>query len=459
VLLYALMRAIAGTALRWFYRDIQVKGRERIPRDRPLLLVVNHPNALVDALLVVWVVPGRVLLTAKSTIFVNPLASVLLRSLGVLPLFRTSDTARDGERPDPARNRDTFRAVVAALRRGGRVMIFPEGKSHDEPSLAPLKSGAARMALEASESAGAANLAIVPIGLTFERKEAPRTRVFVQIGEPLAMESWRRPEKGAAEALTTEIDTRLRAVTLNYATTDDAARATRIASLVAAVFEDVPEIGIVDRHLGDETAIAHRIDELAKRIAHAGASARVKAEHLVQRLDALQRSAAEQDVLLEDVRISLEPRRAARFVLREGWLLLVGGPFALWGRINHWLPFRAARLLAMRSVESAVDPAMRTLVAGASLVLIAYLFQTLAVGLIWGTAPALIYLVSLPVTADINFYLSDRLRRVMRRARAFLRFQRDPEMRLRLANELSALRADIAEFDRVLRAQTVVAPV
>ncbi|HEY7395530.1 MAG TPA: 1-acyl-sn-glycerol-3-phosphate acyltransferase, partial [Gemmatimonadaceae bacterium] len=167
---YPLMRAVTGTALRWFYRDIQVEGRERIPRDRPLILVVNHPNALVDALLVVWVVPRRVLLTAKSTIFVNPLASVLLRWLGVLPLFRTSDVARRGERPDPSRNRETFRAVVAALRAGGAVMIFPEGKSHDEPSLAPLKSGAARMALEATGSDDAANLAIVPIGLTFERK-------------------------------------------------------------------------------------------------------------------------------------------------------------------------------------------------------------------------------------------------------------------------------------------------
>ena len=63
---YALLRAIAGVALRWYYRDIQVERLERIPRQRPLLLVVNHPNALVDALLVVWIVPRRVLITAKA---------------------------------------------------------------------------------------------------------------------------------------------------------------------------------------------------------------------------------------------------------------------------------------------------------------------------------------------------------------------------------------------------------
>jgi hypothetical protein len=101
---------------------------------------------------------------------------------------------------------------------------------------------------------------------------------------------------------------------------------------------------------------------------------------------------------------------------------------------------------------------MRTLVAGAALVLIAYLLQTVAVGLLFGVVPAIIYLVSLPVTADINFYLSDRLHRATQRARAFLRFQRDPELRVQLASEITALREDIAEFDRNLRAETLAAP-
>src|SRR5256885_14193211 len=117
--MYALLRAIAGVALRWYYRDIQVEGLERIPRRRPLLLVVNHPNALVDALLVGWVVPRRVLITAKSTIFANPIAGFLLRRLGVVPLRRVSDEHHRaaGEPPDPSRNKDTFRAVHEALAR------------------------------------------------------------------------------------------------------------------------------------------------------------------------------------------------------------------------------------------------------------------------------------------------------------------------------------------------------
>ena len=448
--MYVLVRAIAGIALRWYYRDIHVEGVDRIPRRRPLLLVVNHPNALVDALLVGWAVPRRVLITAKSTIFKNPLAGALLRFLGVLPLRRAKDET-PGEQVDATRNRGTFEAVHRALSRRGTVLIFPEGITHDEPSLAPLKTGAARMALHARDAGDVEGLAVVPIGLTFERKDVPRSRVLVQIGEPIVMESWREPiGMSPAEALTAEIETRLRAVTFNYSTVDDATRAVRLASLIAALFEPVPTMGVVDRRLGAETAIARRIEELSIRLPFADAGLRAQADLLVRRLDAVERVAAKHGILIEDVGITLEHRRALRFVLREGWLLAIGGPVALWGRVNHWLPFRAARLIAMRSVDSAADPAMRTLVAGTAFVLLTYLAQTAAVAAIWNPVVALVCLVSLPIAADINFYLSDRLGRAVSRARAWMRFRRDPELHQRLMDELALLRADVVAFDREL---------
>jgi 1-acyl-sn-glycerol-3-phosphate acyltransferase len=455
---YALLRAVAGVALRWYYRDIHVEGMERVPRHRPLLLVVNHPNALVDALLVGWILPRRVLITAKSTLFKNPLANILLRWLGVLPLHRTSDAASPADLPNPLRNRDTFRAVHAALGAGGCVLIFPEGKTHDEPSLAPLKTGAARIALQARAEVGddaaagrdtgrLRDLAIVPIGLTFERKDAPRSRVLVQIGEPILVDSWQPATDAPVEALTAEIDTHLRAVTANYSTADDATRAVRLAALVAALYDARPEARARDRTLAVEAAIARRIDALAHALEHADDAARDEADRLVRRLDAVEGEARAHGVTLEDAAISLAVPDAARFVVREGWLLLVGGPVALWGRINHWLPFRAARAVAMRSIDSAADPAMRTLLAGIVFVLASYVVQTIIVGLLFGHVVALVYLVSLPLAAEINFWLSERMRRVARRATTYLVFRRHPELQLTLEAQLAALRADVMAFN------------
>lgn len=451
-MIYALLRAIAGVALRWFYSDIDVAGVERVPRQRPLILVVNHPNALVDAMIVAWIIPRRVLITAKATIFENPLANTLLRWVGVVPLRRASDERASGGL-DAARNRATFRAVLSALRGGGTVLIFPEGRSTDAPSLGPLKTGAARMALMARESGDVRGLAIVPIGLTFERKEAPRTRVFAQVGEPILVDDWEPPAGvSPADALTAEIETRLRALTLNYSSPDDATRAVRLASSVAAVLDSAASTAGGDRPLGVEAAIARRIDELSARLPRATPEHRAHADRVVVRLEEFQGELSRHDLRIEDLTVRTDTPAAVRFLVREGWIVLVGGPVALWGLINHWLPFRAARMIAVRPGRDNAEPAMRTVVAGAVFVLITYAAQSLVVAWAWSWPAALVYLASLPVAADVNFLIAGRLARARRRARAYRLLRRDDAMRARYVAELAALRTAIAEVDRELGA-------
>ncbi|MFL5609336.1 MAG: 1-acyl-sn-glycerol-3-phosphate acyltransferase, partial [Gemmatimonadaceae bacterium] len=65
-MIYGLLRWITGIALHWFYSDIRVVGRERIPAEGPLFVAVNHQNALVDSLIVGWIVPRRLAMTAKA---------------------------------------------------------------------------------------------------------------------------------------------------------------------------------------------------------------------------------------------------------------------------------------------------------------------------------------------------------------------------------------------------------
>src|ERR1041385_7421697 len=116
-MIYSALRWIAGVALHWFYGDIRVIGREKIPRNVPLLIAVNHPNALVDSLVVGWLMPRRVVMTAKATLLGNPFIAVLFRALGVVPLRRARDeaSAPDGQQPDPARNASAFREMLQVL--------------------------------------------------------------------------------------------------------------------------------------------------------------------------------------------------------------------------------------------------------------------------------------------------------------------------------------------------------
>jgi 1-acyl-sn-glycerol-3-phosphate acyltransferase len=415
---------------------------------------------LVDALVVADILPRRVMITAKSTLFTNPIGGAFLRATGVVPIQRPTDESGPGEGSETSRNLGTFRAVQSALAGGEAVLVFPEGITHDAPSLAPLKTGAARIALRVTKGGDVSDLALLPIGLTYERKDTPRTRVVVQIGEPIVMAEWRAPDGvSEANALTAEIDSRLRATTLNYATVDDAAHATQLVSIVAAICNAVPPISSVDRRLGVETAIARRIQELRLRLQQADASTQARTDTLVTDIDALRVATAAHAVLVEDVEISIAWKDAIRFLIREGLWLVVVGPIAVWGWLNHWLPFRAARAFGVRTVETAADPAMQTVLAGVVLVLVAYLAQTLIVSLIWGPLFAAAYLISLPIAADISVYWYDRMRRAAQRARAFLLFRRNPVLQRTLIADLRAVRVKILALDPVLGADAVASTV
>ncbi|HVE78312.1 MAG TPA: lysophospholipid acyltransferase family protein [Gemmatimonadaceae bacterium] len=456
-MLYAALRGLSGLALRWFYRDVEVVGADRIPARGPLLIAANHPNALIDALLVGLVVPRRVLLTAKATLFDNPLLAPLLHAVGVVPLRRASDERAAGAHPDappaPARNEVAFRAVLDALAAGGAVLIFPEGKSHDEPALAPLRTGAARMALEARDGRGVRGLAVLPVGLTFEAKERPRSRVAVVVGEPLALDGW-APGVGEepVAALTAELDARLRGVTLNFPSVDAARRAHTVAGALADVLDEPRRVGEPGLSWAEEMRLVARVDAAARRIGEgaAGPEAAERAAEFERRLDVYCTTLAREGIALEDVAVDLGVRPAARFVLREGLLAVVAAPVSLWGRVNHWLPLRLARAVAQRMSRSREDPAMVTVVAGVALVLAFYAAQAALVWALAGWPWALAYVVTLPPSATWDFRYGERARRARERARTYLRLRREPTLRGRLMGEVEWLRRETAELAGVV---------
>jgi 1-acyl-sn-glycerol-3-phosphate acyltransferase len=186
-----------------------VAGRP-VPTRGPVLLVANHPNEAFDPLLVAAAVDRPVRFLAKAPLFSVPLVGAVLRAAGCLPIYRPSD--------DPsltARNTATFAAVTAALGDGAAVALFPEGTSHDAPALAPLKTGAARIALGAA--AGGVPLSIVPVGLVLADRDRARSEALAVLGAPLAWDDL-RGTGASAEAvrdLTGRITAALEAVTLN----------------------------------------------------------------------------------------------------------------------------------------------------------------------------------------------------------------------------------------------------
>jgi hypothetical protein len=138
--------------------------------------------------------------------------------------------------------------------------------------------------------------------------------------------------------------------------------------------------------------------------------------------------------------MSTNVRGGAWFVVRETLIAALAGPLALWGRVNHWLPLRLARSLAVRRSRTPDEPATNTIAAALVLVLGFYAAQTALVtwGLGWMVGAA--YVASLPPSATWDFRYADRRQRASARVRTYLRFRRKPELQQQLLTELMWLR-------------------
>jgi glycerol-3-phosphate O-acyltransferase/dihydroxyacetone phosphate acyltransferase len=212
---YFVLVAFLRLVTRVFFRTIEVVGRDHVPVRGPVIFVGNHPNSLVDPVLITTTCGRRVRFAAREGLFAVPFFRPMLWALGTVPIKRRQDQANPEAALD---NNAAFAALTEALANGSAFGIFPEGVSYTASELQPMKTGAARIAL--SSLAEGVPVVIVPCGLSYRRKQRFRSRVLVQYGRALALgDDWKEryaaDSRQAARELTDDVELALRALTIN----------------------------------------------------------------------------------------------------------------------------------------------------------------------------------------------------------------------------------------------------
>ncbi len=314
--------AHAGSRVLWTLVSVAVRVFYRVERvgpplpDGALLLVANHPNALLDPSLVQTTAGRPVRFLAKSTLFHGHVLSPLVRRSGAIPVYRRIDPG-----VDTSRNTEMFAAVQQALQNGHAICLFPEGVSHASGHLEQLRHGAARMVL--TSAAAGHPVTIVPVGLNFDRLPMFRSRVTAMFGQPFdgadLVEGFSQDPRGAAQRLTDRMADRLRELMIEADPRADLPLVDRIDRLYAAA-----------RGVSRDPA-----ERVHRRRLIAGGMARLRTA-----------DPAHYDAILDDLRIYDDQLKAfglresdldrrmptgqvVRFLVREGARALMLAPLAL----------------------------------------------------------------------------------------------------------------------------------
>lgn len=176
-------------ALFFFFKKIVVSGKENLIHQGPLIIVANHPNTLIDPLIIASIANQQIGFLAKAELFSNALLGKFLQYFNVIPIFRKKDVSI-GEKPD---NQFAFAKCHEFLTNKGTILIFPEGNSFYELKLREIKTGTARIALSfEAASEQVLDLKILPIALDYSDAIQFRSMVAVTIAKPIALEAYKK---------------------------------------------------------------------------------------------------------------------------------------------------------------------------------------------------------------------------------------------------------------------------
>ncbi len=243
LILYKLVHSYVKIGLHLFYKKIEVSGLENIPKDKPILFVANHQNAMMDPILIATHNTRVLYFLARASAFKNKIAAKLLNAIHAMAIYRV----RDGVNSKKL-NIAVFEKCIDLLSNTECILIFPEGSHSIKRQIRSLRSGFTTIAFNFLEQNTNKELYIIPIGLNFTDTISYAEKVHIIYGKPILASAYfnannRRESIGN---LIEKVSNSLKEITVHIADTKEEKRIPKAAYLQPKITNKKLEQGFYD---------------------------------------------------------------------------------------------------------------------------------------------------------------------------------------------------------------------
>ncbi|XWN37237.1 MAG: 1-acyl-sn-glycerol-3-phosphate acyltransferase [Balneola sp.] len=192
---------VVRTGLKFFYKRIRIIDKHKIPKGKPILLVPNHQNSFMDALLVTTHFYKTTSFLTRAQAFESKFMDWFLRSLNLLPVYRVRDGMSNIQK-----NNEIFETCINYLTNKEAVLVFAEANHDLKRRLRPFSKGFTRIAFDAEiRNNWNLDLYVQPVGVNYSDHQNSRNEVRVVFGDPIKVSDYRKEyeesERSAANRL------------------------------------------------------------------------------------------------------------------------------------------------------------------------------------------------------------------------------------------------------------------
>ncbi|NQU26928.1 MAG: 1-acyl-sn-glycerol-3-phosphate acyltransferase [Candidatus Marinimicrobia bacterium] len=375
-MLYRIAKFIAFQAVKLFYRRVIIKNKRYLPKSGPVIFAANHPNTMMDPLLIGFACTRNLHFLAKSTLFGRPLVNSFLNRLKIIPVYRRQDNPDDMHK-----NVEVFEQCYRILDQGKCILIFPEGISLVDRILSPIKTGAARIGFGAAARAEFQNtISIIPVGINYSDVVRFRSDVYIRFGQPITLSDYadlyQSDEVEAIHQVTNLIETALKKLTTSLKENELINIVENLESIYKS--ELIVDQGYEIRDKNDEFSVTKGlINAVEWFYEHQPERVENFKKLLNGYLENLKRLNLSDEFLSPVARDRNLRQRIFAFLY-----LVFGFPIYIYGLINNYLPYQVPRWYTNKYISAKEWYAPMKLITGAAVYIIYYGILITAMALI-----------------------------------------------------------------------------